>query len=354
MLATSTHDTKRTEDVRARLHVLTEMPGAWRTAVNRFARTNKRFVHEVDGEPAPCRNDQYLFYQSLLGIWPLFPPDAAERKSLVERLTQYMEKATREAKQRTSWINPNHDYDATVREFVAQTLRDSPRNRFLKDLLALHAQIVQAGQYNALAQLTLKLLAPGVPDIYQGQELWNFSLVDPDNRRPVDYDLRRWLLAEIHAWDRLPEDQRQQQVIALGRSWADPRLKLLVTHRLLALRRQRHDLLHRGQYVPLDTTGPLAQHLVALGWRREEQSPLELIAVVPRHLQGLLAARSADDRSGPLWVEGAWSETGVSLPADSQESYRCLFSERTIAANQNYLPVVELLADFPLSVLCRV
>lgn len=352
MLATSTHDTKRSEDLRARLHVLSEMPRQWRTAINRFARSNKRFVRDCGGEPAPSRNDEYLYYQSLLGAWPLKLPDAQERKVLSERLAQYMEKATREAKQRTSWINPNQEYDTAVREFVIQTLRDSPRNRFLKDLLALHSQIVPAGQYNALAQLALKLLSPGIPDIYQGQELWDYSLVDPDNRRGVDYAQRQWLLTEIRGWDALPAEERRRRVVSLGRAWADSRLKLLVTHRLLTLRRDRRELFIHGHYVPLETSGPLAQHLVGLSWRREADQPLEVLAVIPRQLSALLANRP-DDQSGPLWIEGAWSETGVALPEDSRCAFRCLFTGRTYMPEQGSLPVAPLLEDFPLAVLQR-
>jgi maltooligosyltrehalose synthase len=150
----------------------------------------------------------------------------------------------------------------------------------------------------------------------------------------------------------LPEEERRGHVIALGRSWTDSRLKLLVTHRLLALRRERYELILGGNYVPLETTGALAQHVVALGWRRREHDPLEAIAVVPRHMQALLAARPADDRAGPLWTEGAWAETQVLLPDGSSANWRCLFTERTHSANANALPIADLLGEFPLAVLC--
>src|SRR5205823_455609 len=197
MLATTTHDTKRTEDVRARLNVLSEIPREWRTAVQRFSRLNKRCRRDVEGESAPSASDEYLYYQSLLGIWPLQPPNANKRGELVRRLQGYMEKATHEAKQRTSWINPNRAYEEAMRDFVQQTLRDSPQNRFVAEVQTFRERITDAGQYNALAQLVLKLLSPGVPDIYQGQELWDYSLVDPDNRRPVDFEARRTALADV-------------------------------------------------------------------------------------------------------------------------------------------------------------
>lgn len=350
MLATSTHDTKRSEDVRARLHVLTEIPHEWRTAVSHFARANKEYIREVDGEPAPSRNDEYLFYQTVLGIWPLQPPDSQGRQLLMERMAQYMEKATREAKQRTSWNNPNQEYDAAIHEFVKKTLRESPRNKFVKALGALHAQIAAAGQYSALSQVALKLLSPGVPDLYQGQELWDDSLVDPDNRRPVDYPLRRKLLAELRGWEELVEDDRRSHVVSLGRSWADPRLKLLVTYRLLALRRTHCELFTRGQYVPLETTGPLAEHVVALGWRDSDDQPLKVMAVVPRQLQNLLAGASAADH-GRLWTEGAWTDTVVKLPAGAPQRYQCLFTEHVHCRDQGGMTVSALLKDFPLAVL---
>jgi (1->4)-alpha-D-glucan 1-alpha-D-glucosylmutase len=350
MLATSTHDTKRSEDVRARLQVLTEIPQVWRTAIHRFSRLNKRFVREVDGEPAPSRNDEYLFYQSLLGIWPLAPPDDDERHVLIDRLSRYMEKATREAKQRTSWINPNQDYDAAMRDFVAQALRDSPRNRFLQGLEALHAQVAPAGQYNALAQSVLKLLSPGVPDLYQGQEIWDFSLVDPDNRRPVDYDVRKWLLGEIRSWDHLPEGERHERIVRLGRAWADPRLKLLVTTRLLNLRRQRQELFARGEYVPLEVAGPLAQHVVAFGWRRAAAAPLEVLVAVPRQMHALLA-ESSPSGEGPLWIDGAWTDTAVQLPDQERGPFRSLFTGQSLPLAQGSLAVSALLAEFPVAVL---
>ncbi|MBS0201551.1 MAG: malto-oligosyltrehalose synthase [Planctomycetes bacterium] len=352
MLATSTHDTKRSEDVRARLHVLSEIPREWRSAVSRFARLNKSLLREVDGEPAPSRNDEYLYYQTVLGIWPLEKPSSTEHKQLVDRLIRYMEKATREAKQRTSWNNPNEDYDAAVREFVTQTLRESSRNKFLKGLSALHARIVPAGQCNALGQVALKLLSPGVPDIYQGQELWDFSLVDPDNRRPVDFSLRQRYLAEIRHWDELTAEDRSSRAISLGRSLTDPRLKLLVTYRLLTLRRLNSDLFFDGEYVPLETKGPKQQHIVAFGWRPTADSALEVVAVIPRQVVTLISDRSAADQS--LWEMDAWKETEVVLSPNTSGPYRCVFTERTHAPQLDGLPVSTLLDAFPLSVLQRV
>ena len=194
LLATSTHDTKRGEDVRARINVLSEIPGEWKSALKRWTRLNAAKKTQVHGAMAPDSNDEYLFYQTLIGAWPAEPMGASEMESFRERIAAYMLKATREAKVYTSWINPDEEYDGAVQRFVHGVLTETNTNRFLKDFQTFQQRVAAYGWINSLAQLLLKLTCPGVPDIYQGSELWNLSLVDPDNRRPVDYDHRRALL----------------------------------------------------------------------------------------------------------------------------------------------------------------
>ena len=189
MSASSTHDTKRSEDVRAHIHVLSEIPRVWRQAVTRWHRWNRRHLAEVEGRPAPDRNDEYLLYQTLVGAWPLLPPGPDEAAAFIARIQQYMLKAAKEAKLNTSWINPHEAYDEALTRFVAGILAPGRGNRFLADFVAFHPGIARLGMVNSLALTLLKIVAPGVPDFYQGTEIWDFSLVDPDNRRPVD--LRR-------------------------------------------------------------------------------------------------------------------------------------------------------------------
>jgi (1->4)-alpha-D-glucan 1-alpha-D-glucosylmutase len=196
MLATATHDTKRGEDARARLNVLSEIPDDWRRAIGRWARLNASQRATVDGVPAPDRHDEYLFYQALLSIWPA-GADAAAGAGLTARLQSFMMKAIREAKIHTSWINPYESYERAVADFVDGVVRGRRSDRFLAAFLPLQQRVARAGAMNGLAQLVLKLAAPGVPDIYQGNELWDLHLVDPDNRSPVDFDLRERLLAEL-------------------------------------------------------------------------------------------------------------------------------------------------------------
>src|SRR3712207_2763961 len=197
MLSTSTHDTKRSEDVRARIAVLSELPREWSAAVNRWARLNRRHKQRVDGQSAPSRNDEYLLYQILLGAWPFGRLEGTDREAFVGRIQEYMTKATKEAKVRTSWINPNEAYDAATRDFIRAILDERESLAFLADFAALQSRVAEAGVLNGLAQALLKLTVPGVPDVYQGNELWDFSLVDPDNRRPVDYALRAKLLRDL-------------------------------------------------------------------------------------------------------------------------------------------------------------
>ena len=269
-LATSTHDTKRSEDVRARIGLLSEIPTQWADAVHRWTAVNAG--HKRDG--MPDTNAEYLLYQTLVGAWPL---DA-------DRATAYMAKATREAKAHTSWIDPDPAYDDALRDFVESILADAA---FAQDLAGFVSPLVGPGRTVSLAQTLLKLTSPGVPDLYQGTELWDLSLVDPDNRRPVDYDERRRLLEQVKG---------ASAEAVLGRvDEGGP--KLWLTQRALAVRRANPDAFGPvGGYQPLVATGERADH--AVGFVRGER----VVVVVPRLVLGLEAA-------------GGWADTTVELPA---------------------------------------
>jgi len=353
LLATTTHDTKRSEDVRARIDVLSEVPKQWREAVARWSRLTRRYRKEVDGAPAPSPQDEYLFYQSLVGVFPTGDVHRINRDELIERLQTYMEKATREAKQRTSWINPHAEYDQTMRQFVGDCLTPGPHNRFLVSFLAFHRQMIRAGLYTALSQVVVKLMSPGVPDIYQGQELWDFSLVDPDNRRPVDYRRRAALLEQVQtAWNSQPAG-RAEFASALAHAPDDERLKLFVTRRLLDVRRLMAEVFAAGKYEPLACRGEQAEHLIALAWRREEAERASIVVIVPR-----LWAKLATETGLPDVVDvtthavQVWSDTAVETPPAMSGEYVNLFTGAKLSAAQHApLRVAELLDTFPIAVL---
>jgi (1->4)-alpha-D-glucan 1-alpha-D-glucosylmutase len=307
MNATSTHDTKRSEDVRARIDVLAEIPDLWEEHATRWAALNaaKKTVSEDDEQPVPDANDEYLLYQTLVGAWPLGEVGGEAHEDFASRIRAYMEKATREAKVHTSWINPDAEYDEGLARFVDSVLERSEGNEFLADFLALQPVVARMGMVNALAQTLVKLAAPGVPDVYQGQELWDFSLVDPDNRRPVDYALRERRLAELTG--RLADGDPRELAAELVERWEDGRIKLYVTWRALLLRQALEALFASGDYVPLTASGSAAEHVFAFARRTDDAA---VIVAVPR-----LVATLMRDRDFALPDAHAWKGTTIDGPA---------------------------------------
>ncbi|HEX6747086.1 MAG TPA: malto-oligosyltrehalose synthase [Longimicrobium sp.] len=340
--ASSTHDTKRSEDVRARIDMLSEIPELWTERVNRWAVMNRPHRRDEDGEPVPDRNDEYLLYQTLVGAWPLGEMDEAAHADFVARIQQYMDKATREAKVHTSWINPNPTYDDGLRDFIAAILRRDGDNPFVADLAAFQQPVARMGMVNALAQTLVKLTSPGVPDVYQGQEIWDFSLVDPDNRRPVDYGLRREMLAEVR---RKMCGGRAALARELVETWADGRIKLYVTHVALRARQEHADAFAAGEYVPLAATGAKAEHVVAFA-RRDGGSTL--VTLVPRLVATLMRRRDF-----ALPDAAAWADTAIT-GGEIGGRWRNLFTGAEIEAGEGGLKMSDALADFPVALLERI
>jgi (1->4)-alpha-D-glucan 1-alpha-D-glucosylmutase len=354
LVCTTTHDSKRSEDVRARIGVLSEIPPMWRKAVNRWARLNRRHHRQVDGQPAPSRSDEYLFYQTLVGVWPLVAADGKDLRPLAARMRAYMEKATREAKIHTSWISPDAEYDAATAEFVAAVLDDHPKNRFLAELRRFHEQIVNWGLYGALSQTLLKLTSPGVPDIYQGQELWDFSLVDPDNRRPVDYGRRRKMLARLGK----EIGRAERSLLAVARQLAqnprDPRLKLFVTWRVLQFRRQRAELFQLGDYVPLNVLGAKAKHVCAFARQWLPSTAAErttAIVVAPRLVAELTPLPADSPTAPPPLGSAAWEDTRIVFEDTALSQLKDVFTGQMCRCEDSTIPLAAALADFPVALL---
>ena len=300
MLAGCTHDNKRSEDVRARIDVLSEDPAAWRALAQRWARLNRSRKRDVDDAPAPSANDEYLLYQTLLGTMPSDSLSGEPLAQYRDRINAYMLKAVREAKVHTSWTAPNEAYEAATAAFVDALLDDGKSNRFLDELRSEHARFHWFGWLNSLSMTLLRFASPGVPDLYQGSELTDLSLVDPDNRRPVDYDARRAALRDL-----APFASGGQRVEALAAAPGDGRAKLWITWRALQLRARQPDLFARGDYVPLAASGARADHLVAFARRFGDRA---VIAVAGR----LWASLGLSSGTPPLGPD-AWRDTVVDL-----------------------------------------
>jgi (1->4)-alpha-D-glucan 1-alpha-D-glucosylmutase len=341
--ATSTHDTKRGEDVRARLNVLSEIPGAWKSAVGKWRRRSRRLKSEVHGALAPDANEEYLLYQTLVGMWP-FNADLDEAIAQVrERACAYVTKALREAKVHTSWLNPDDEYEQAVLRFVERLLDRRHASRFLDGFLPFQARVAQLGIYNSLAQLVIKLTAPGVPDFYQGTELWDLHLVDPDNRHPVDYEQRRTVLAGLKTCQTPAGDCAAD----LLRRRADGRVKMFVTNRGLAARAEWRDVFENGDYLPLQTAG-LHQHSVFAFARRHGESAT--ITAVPRLIASVLG-----NGTDPPLGRSVWGDTHIALPdpldTSFPRSFVNVFTGATIVVDGATIPAATLFDRFPVALL---
>ena len=333
--ATSTHDTKRGEDVRARLNVISEIPGAWKAAIGKWRTINRRHKREVCGESAPDRNEEYLLYQTLVGMWPF----NARLDAVRDRVRTYMTKALREAKVHTSWLSPKEDYESAVLAFVDAILDERHGHPFLQSFLPFQARVAELGIYNSLAQLLIKVTAPGVPDFYQGTELWDLNLVDPDNRRPVDFEHRRRLLAGLP-----PCAGRDASGAELLEHRADGRIKMFATTRALHVRAGMRDVFERGEYVPLRTSGERRDCLFAFARRNGDSLA---ITCVPR-----LVASLVPDASGPPLGAAVWSDTRIELPDDfGPRAYRDAFTGATIDPTGGTLAAASVFERFPIALL---
>jgi (1->4)-alpha-D-glucan 1-alpha-D-glucosylmutase len=352
MLATSTHDSKRGEDARCRIDVLSEIPIEWGRLVLRWRRNNASARSNVEGEPAPDGNDEYFFYQSLLGAWPAEQLGwAAPSIDFRHRISEAMQKAMREAKLHTSWINNNEAYERACLHFVETVLDPETGQTFLASFVPFCARVAFYGMLNSLSQLVLKLASPGVADFYQGSEEWNLSLVDPDTRRPVSFSS---LSERLHALEpyldgHITDEERRAFLAELMRAWPDGRIKTTLTCAGLRARRQHHTTFLQGEYLPLESEGELADHVVALA--RTGQDGL-VVAVAPR-----LCTNLASENRLPLGAE-VWRDTLVRLPAgESGAGLVDVFTGRTCPVRSDAqgagLALADVLTEMSVALLVR-
>jgi (1->4)-alpha-D-glucan 1-alpha-D-glucosylmutase len=346
LLAVTTHDTKRTADVRARLDVLSEIPAEWADRVRLWRTLNLPHKETVRGRRVPDPATVYHVFQAMIGIWPLAALGVGDLPVLRERIGGYMVKAVREAKVRTTWTDPDEDFEQALRADVEALLAPDRSPRFLDDLERFVSRIARAGLWNALGRTVLHLASPGVPDLFQGDELWTFALVDPDNRRPVSFELRRRLLEEVERGTAGDAQARDRFLLDIVTNPEDGRLKLHVIRAALGARKDRPVAFGSRTYVPLEAVGRSAGRLVAFG-RGEETE--RLVAVVPR----LFAGQVLDGRA-PTHPD-LWEGTGLPLPAAWPSRWTCALSGQALQSGPEHelratdlfriLPVALLLAD---------
>jgi (1->4)-alpha-D-glucan 1-alpha-D-glucosylmutase len=334
LLATATHDTKRGEDARARLYAISEAPSLWAEAVSRWRTLQKPLLRSVKGGIAPEPETEWLIFQALAGVWPLdfAPGDEALLEHLRGRFATYLEKAMREAKTATSWTDVSEDYERAVQEYAAN-LFEPGNGAFREDFDRTLRAFCRAGALNSLSQSVLKLTAPGIPDIYQGCEGWDFSLVDPDNRRPVDFEMLAARLSGLA--NAGPED--------LLADWKSSKIKHFLIHKVLHLRSRQHRLFTQGSYRPLMMRGQKERHLVA--FMRSEGSDWALVAV-PRLTLALL-----EDGDGIFPPQRAWGDTEIVVP-EELVGRRC--QDALTGAEHELkeaLPAAKLLSRLPVALL---
>ncbi|HKR80739.1 MAG TPA: malto-oligosyltrehalose synthase [Nitrospira sp.] len=349
--ASSTHDTKRSEDMRARINVLSELPQEWKLKVSRWSRLNRHHFKESEGERMPDRNDEYLFYQTLVGVWPLEAMGDEAYREFCARIQRYMQKALREAKLHTSWINPSPAYDHSVQTFIEGALQRTASNRFLEDFLPFQERVARYGLYNSISQLVVKIAAPGVPDFYQGTELWSFHLVDPDNRGPVDYGVRSAMTEELRAkMERLGPD-RADFARELFEQAHDGRVKMYTIMAGLEHRRLHPALFQQGEYLQLECGGSRKVHICAFARLYQHEA---LVTVVPR----LVASLNPDSKHPPIGA-AVWEDSWIAAPPwPTLGEFRHVLTGEIITAEslngRRVLPLAKVLNHAPVALLERI
>ena len=339
MNATMTHDAKRAEDVRARINVLSELPEEWERCLRLWSQWNHSKCQQVKGVRAPERNEEILLYQILLGSWPIGEPVCA---CYTRRIQDFMVKAVREAMVHTRWTVPNLDHEQALMDFVEAILSDSPDNQFLKDFKPFAERVAYHGSLNSLSQLVIKLASPGVADFYQGTELWDLRLVDPDNRKPVDFAIRKELQTSMGRHDLQTSNLHTPDVRTLVTNWRDGRIKMHITQSGLRFRRENASLFLKGTYVSLQIEGPDRECVIAFARRFRGNWG---IVVVPRFTTRLVADDSG--QGDPL----SWGSTCILLPKDAPKHWVNVFTGHRLDSELGEISVATILHSFPVALL---
>jgi (1->4)-alpha-D-glucan 1-alpha-D-glucosylmutase len=338
--ATSTHDTKRGEDVRARVNVLSELSDEWAACLGRWSRWNRPHGRMVAGHRTPAPHEEVLLYETMLGAWPL---QRARHPGFKARMREFIVKAAREAKIDTSWLSQNTEHEQALESFV-ESILDAPESRFLKDFVRFQKKLAFYGLFNSLSQLLCKIASPGLPDFYQGTELWDLNLVDPDNRRTVDFNARRQLLEKLAERG---EDVRPDYLRGLLKHWTDGRVKLYLMWRALRFRRAHTELFQKGAVVPLTGSKEASNHLCAFARHHEKQWA---IVVVPRLLASLV-------KVGDMPIgRRVWGASSIVLPRHAPAHWSNVLTgehfDAVSVARTKTLRLDGIFGSFPVALLC--
>ncbi len=351
LITTSTHDTKRSEDVRARINVLSEIPDVWEAKVDKFHKINSKYKVHIMTEPEseeqliPDKNTEYLIYQTLIGSYPLDEMTKEKRENYFIRIWKYLQKAIREAKTYTNWINPNMEYEDACKKFLEVILKDN--SKFMKEFIPFQKNISRYGSYNSLSQLILKIGMPGVTDIYQGNELWDFSLVDPDNRRPVDFNIRRALIKEIKEAEQNNNTLKKKLEYWI-RHYEKGNIKLYITYKGLNLRKKYHDMFLSKSYFPLNVSGSFKDNIISFARSYYNKS---VIFVATRFFTEI-----TDNENIYPYLGAKWNETRIEIPEDiKSEDFIDILTGESISIKSNnksrFIYLKEVFTILPFSIL---
>jgi (1->4)-alpha-D-glucan 1-alpha-D-glucosylmutase len=335
---TSTHDTKRGEDVRARLNVLSEMPKEWERNIRTWSKINRKKKRKVYGRSVPDRNDEYFLYQTLVGAFPFH--EGEELHTFRERMKEYIIKAVREAKVHTAWLKPDTEYENAFTSFVEGILNSSEGNPFLREFVPFQKKVCHYGIVNSLSQTLIKITSPGVPDFYQGSELWDLNLVDPDNRRPVEFEKRRSFLEDF----RQRGDRDILDLISeLLRTKEDGRIKLFLIYRALRARNAHPEVFQKGAYVPLEAAGKFKDHIISFARKFGEKWA---VTIVSRHLTTVIK-----EGEYPLG-QGVWDDTHIFLPEGVSHGWDNVITDQYVDNGEKLL-IGEVITHFPVALLMK-